>query len=229
MRDKLVAAGIHLAVSLIVAALILVLLFVIWFPSPLMQLGAVQGVQLILLVDLAIGPLLTLIVFKKGKSTLVLDLCVIVALQIGALAYGLNAVYGQTPSFLVLTYEGIYVVSRYEESRSLTEAQIDQLENLRQDTAKYAGKIPVFLLSEPENTMLRSAQNNGFMFNQSLAYYLNTSEYESFQGFDHLVQEGTASIRQLESGDTCIEVSLISAHGETTTCLKTRDNELIKT
>ncbi len=44
---------------------------------------------LLLLIDVVLGPLLTLIVYKKGKRTLVMDLAVIAALQLAALTYGL--------------------------------------------------------------------------------------------------------------------------------------------
>ena len=223
MKDKLVAAGIHLGVSLLVAGLILVLLFLIWFPSPLMSLGAVQGVQLLLLVDLAIGPLLTLLVFKKGKPSLVFDLSTIVVLQIAALSYGLSLVHSQTPSYLVLTYEGLYVVSRYEESTFLTEEQIEQLNEDKDGSALYAGKIPVLLLSEPENQSLRSAQNNGFMFSEALAYYLNISVYQPFQDFEHLISEGTAVMVQDRN---CVELKIMSPHGEELACIEEANGSL---
>ncbi|MBT5330856.1 MAG: hypothetical protein HOL48_03645 [Porticoccaceae bacterium] len=219
MKDKLVAAGIHLGISLLVAGLILVLLFVIWFPSPLMSLGAVEGVQLILLVDLAIGPLLTLIVFKKGKASLVLDLSVIVALQIAALAYGLTAVYSQTPSYLVLTYEGLYLVTRHEEKTYLEGSVFSMPEGLSENPARYAGKIPLYSMREPEDIEARSFQNNGFMFGESLPYYLNLPMYQSFDGFVHLIREGTATNLTIE-GQSCTQLALISVHGSEIACLQ---------
>ena len=40
-------------------------------------------------IDVILGPLLTLLVYKQGKKTLLFDLTVIVLLQISALGYGL--------------------------------------------------------------------------------------------------------------------------------------------
>jgi hypothetical protein len=223
MKDRLIASGIHLGISLLVAVFILLLLFLVWFPSPLMGLGAVQGVQLILLVDLAIGPLLTLVVFRRGKPSLVMDLSIIVVLQVAALTYGLITVYSQTPSFLVLTYEGLYVVSRHEEKTYLSDSELSMNGELLENPVRYAGKIPVFLLSEPQDMQARSMQNNGFMFGESLPYYLNTAKFQSFEDFNHLLQEGTAS----KSDDSdCVELNLISPHGEASACLQTAEQNL---
>lgn len=224
MKDRLIAAGIHLAISLVVASLILILLFVIWFPSPLMGLGAVQGVQIMLLVDLAIGPLLTLIVFKRGKRTLIMDLSVIAILQIAALGYGLTTVYGQAPSYMVLTYDGFYVVSRHEVNTLLAQAEFSIPEDLQEQPIKFAGKIPVYQLTESDNSIARSAQNNGFMFNQLLPYYLNVPKYQAFLDLDYLVNEGVATPVASEG---CIELMIISPHGETTACLSLEAGRLV--
>lgn len=86
---RLVAAGIHLAISLSVAMALLAALWFIWYPAPLFR--AVGGLDIFLMlvgVDVVLGPLLTLIVFKAGKKSLKFDLGVIVCLQVLALAYG---------------------------------------------------------------------------------------------------------------------------------------------
>jgi hypothetical protein len=63
-----------------------------------------RGVQLLgilALVDVVIGPLLTLIVFNPAKKSLKFDLSVIAMLQIGAMAFGLYTMWTTRPVFLV--------------------------------------------------------------------------------------------------------------------------------
>lgn len=126
-----------------------------------MGLGAVQGVQLILIVDLVIGPLCTFVVYKKGKKGMAIDLTVIGVLQIAALAYGLWAVNSQRPSYLVLTYTGLEVVSHYDEQLFLSENNGMTQEGLKSSSLKYQGLIPVLQLVEPSDAYTRGGSRIG--------------------------------------------------------------------
>lgn len=52
-------------------------------------------------VDVVLGPLLTLIVFKPGKPSLKFDMSVIVLVQLVALLCGATIIYQQRPTFTV--------------------------------------------------------------------------------------------------------------------------------
>lgn len=219
MKDKLIAAGLHLGISLIVAALLLLLLFVVWFPSPLMGLGAVQGVQLILLVDLAVGPLLTFIVFKKGKPSLVFDISVICTLQIAALTYGLITIYGQTPAYLVLSYNGLHVVSRYEVENYVHKNDLYIAEELTESPIGYQGRIPVYKFVEPADQSDRYKFRTDFEFEMSLPFHMNTAAYTSFENFDYLSSAGRGALNTDSNGNECFEIPIMSGHGQVLTCL----------
>lgn len=108
------AAGMHLAWSACVAAIAALMVFAIWYPWPYRQLSGGQELFLLVVgVDLVMGPLLTLSVFNPAKPRKVMfrDLAVIVALQLGALAYGLHTVYVARPVALVLENARFRVVS----------------------------------------------------------------------------------------------------------------------
>lgn len=113
------AAAWHLLASLLVAALAAILVFLVWYPYPY---GAVAGgnglFRLIVSVDVILGPLLTLVVFNRAKPRTELwrDLSIIVVLQLGALAYGLHAVYEVRP---------VYLVHEVDRFRVVTAADID--------------------------------------------------------------------------------------------------------
>ena len=103
------AAGIHLAISATIAAASLALIFGLWFPGPLFEAAGGLGLIFLLVsVDVSVGPLLTLIVFKSGKPGMKFDLAVIGVLQATALVYGLSVVALARPAFVV------FVVDRFE-------------------------------------------------------------------------------------------------------------------
>lgn len=115
LRDRLTAAAVHLALSAIVALAVLALVLLAWYPEPMTRLHGVDSILLIMLgVDVALGPLFTLIVFDRRKRNLSLDLATIAALQLGALAYGLHTVHQGRPAFVVLVKDRFEVVAPSE-------------------------------------------------------------------------------------------------------------------
>lgn len=99
----------HLLLSFLVALLVIGLVFFIWYPSPLATAVGVTHIFLMLLVvDVILGPLLGLLVYKEGKKTLKFDLSVIILMQIAALCYGVFSIEQGRPAWLV------YNVDRFE-------------------------------------------------------------------------------------------------------------------
>ncbi len=96
------AAAIHLCLSALIGAAVLAAMLLVWYPSPYFKvMGGSHLALLIIGVDVAIGPLLTLAVFVKGKKGLVFDLAVISLLQISALIYGANIMFEARPAYVV--------------------------------------------------------------------------------------------------------------------------------
>ena len=86
----------HLALSLLIFSSLIYVMALYWFPGELFFMdGGYEGIKLVAMVDLVLGPLLTLLLFKRGKPSLVFDLSVVACLQIAALAYGFYATYNQ--------------------------------------------------------------------------------------------------------------------------------------
>src|SRR5688572_18497634 len=103
------AAGIHLGISALIAAIVLAVIYLVWYPAPYFK--AMGGDQLLLLligVDVVIGPLITLIVYKAGKKGLTFDLAVIAFLQTAALVYGVSIAAQARPVY------SVFVVDRFE-------------------------------------------------------------------------------------------------------------------
>src|SRR5690554_4782220 len=86
---RIKCAAVHLLLSLIFAVTLYWLVFYIWYPQPLSVAVGVGSIFLmVLVVDMVLGPLLTFLVSKKDKASLIFDWSVIAVLQIAALAYG---------------------------------------------------------------------------------------------------------------------------------------------
>ncbi|HEY6820894.1 MAG TPA: TfpX/TfpZ family type IV pilin accessory protein [Burkholderiales bacterium] len=96
------ASGLHLAISAFIAASGLVLMLAVWYPDPLFEAAGGAGLLVLLTgVDVVVGPLITLIIFRSGKRGLKFDLCVIGAVQLAALLYGMHVVYLARPVYMV--------------------------------------------------------------------------------------------------------------------------------
>jgi len=102
---KRIRAGLlHLALSAVLATVIVLLISRLWYPDELFALARGRDIFFLLLtVDIVLGPTLTLVVFdvRKRWRELGRDLAVIGALQLGAMIYGLSVVLGGRPAYVV--------------------------------------------------------------------------------------------------------------------------------
>jgi hypothetical protein len=106
------AATIHLSISCVVACLALVFIWLVFYPDFYFRLsGGLKLFFLIVGVDVVIGPLLTLAVYKAGKKGLKFDLCVIAFLQVMALAYGFHTMWIARPVYTAFVGDRLVVVS----------------------------------------------------------------------------------------------------------------------
>ncbi|MEB4593393.1 TfpX/TfpZ family type IV pilin accessory protein [Candidatus Thiothrix sp. Deng01] len=108
IRQKLKASLIHLVISASVIGCFLIFALTVWYPQPFFDISGLQHIILLLIsVDVILGPLLTLVVFKPKKSTLKLDLSVIAIIQIIALGYGMYTIYAAHPLYVA------YAIDRF--------------------------------------------------------------------------------------------------------------------
>ncbi|MFD2273550.1 hypothetical protein ACFS07_27565 [Undibacterium arcticum] len=85
---------------------------------------AIGGQQIFFLlvvgIDVVLGPLLTLVVFKVGKKSLKFDLAVIALLQLGAMVYGVSTLLEARPAYVAALGDQFQVVQASE----LTDANL---------------------------------------------------------------------------------------------------------
>ena len=109
---RLKASAIHLLISALIVGVIFALIFFVWYPAPTFLIAGAFSIVLILIgVDLVLGPLLTMIVYKKDKPGLKLDLAVIAAIQLIALVYGTFTLYQERPYYMVFIVDRLNLVT----------------------------------------------------------------------------------------------------------------------
>jgi hypothetical protein len=104
----------HLIFSLILAGIVSILIFGVWFPAPFGEIsGGFALFALILGVDIVCGPILTLLLLHPSKSfkARAVDLILILFIQLGALIYGLHSLSLARPLALVFEVDRFRVIT----------------------------------------------------------------------------------------------------------------------
>lgn len=180
------AAAVHLLGSLLVAALAAVLVFYLWYPFPYGELaGGRELFVLVVLVDIVLGPLLTLVLFAPSKISRELwrDLIIVVIIQLYALGYGVWTVWQARPLFLVVELDRFKVISR----PALEEGLIKALPRVLQPHS-FSGPITV-AIREPKNL----TEKNTVLF-ESLQGGRDYGERPDF----YVPYEGAAALKSLK-------------------------------
>jgi hypothetical protein len=108
------AMTVHLGLSLLVAGVVALLVFTIWFPYPYRELaGGSELFILVMAVDIVCGPLLTFVLFSptKPRKEMLTDISLIVVIQLIALCYGIWNVWQIRPLYLVQEADRFNIIS----------------------------------------------------------------------------------------------------------------------
>jgi len=114
LRDRAVAAALHLLISAAVAGLAALLVFGLWYPGPFRLLAGGRDLFLLVTaVDVVLGPVLTFSVFnrEKGIRHLRRDLAMIGLVQLAGLGYGLHTVFIARPVAMVFEVDRLRLVT----------------------------------------------------------------------------------------------------------------------
>ncbi len=138
---KLRAFAIHLIASAGIVLALLGLMLWVWYPAPYFEInGGWQVLRILAGVDVVLGPLLTLIVFKPGKPSLKFDMSCIVLMQLAALIYGGTIIYQQRPAFVVFGTDRFTTVTA-------AEVEFDKLKH--SELQRVAGIGPLLAQARP--------------------------------------------------------------------------------
>lgn len=134
MRFRVTASGLHLLASACVLSLILGTLYAGWYRWPGWYLtGVLHVLAVLLIVDLALGPTVTLIIAnpRKPRRELTRDISIIVIVQLAALVYGASALWRGRPLYYTFSADRLEMVQA-------SDLQPDELALARRDNPALA-------------------------------------------------------------------------------------------
>ena len=155
-KNRYQAFCMHLAISALIAALIIYICFYYWYQQPLFKAGGSEGIFILLSIDLVLGPLLTLIIFNPAKKSLKWDLTAIGLIQALSLSAGLYFVYNEKPDLVVLSAKGVNIISRADRIHFIDNNTYKKLKT-KSNTEKtpfFIAKIP---FDDPANALKSAA------------------------------------------------------------------------
>lgn len=113
MRFRLKAFGLHVSASAAVLTVVLGSFWILWYRWPGWYLAAVvHVVGILVMVDLVLGPTLTLVVASpaKPRRELARDIAVIVTVQVAALIYGATTLWLGRPLYYTFSADRLEMV-----------------------------------------------------------------------------------------------------------------------
>jgi hypothetical protein len=113
MKFRLKACGLHLAASATALALVCATLYLGWYRWPGWYLTGLPHILLLMVgVDVALGPFLTLVVASPGKAQRVLarDIVIIVIVQLTAFVYGTTVLWQGRPLYYAFSVNQLQIV-----------------------------------------------------------------------------------------------------------------------
>lgn len=204
-------------------------MLVFWFPGELFLLdGGWQGLKLVAMVDLVLGPALTLLLYKPGKPKLVLDMSMIAAFQIAALAYGFYATYQQRTVALVYAENMFNTLSA--STHRLANDELRQLELEPRQVQDIANGRPALVYSDYPRPgelgeYIASLLNNYPESHERSDRYIpidgkldtlaqSSVDDEAIAAFPDPIQEAIAASRAAHGGETLALHRFKAAYGQ---------------
>jgi len=188
------AFAVHLGISIVIFAALGYLILFHWYPDFFFASdGGWQGIRIVALVDLVLGPTLTLVVYKKGKPSLRFDLTCIGVLQAVCLAAGVWVVYSERPIAMVFS-DGTFT--------SMTTGDYEEYEQEVPDWEGFPGPAPIWIsVRLPEDPSLQAtARQKALQSGKPLRTFAEF--YEAFEP-DHVNPDRDGlSTRELTERDS---------------------------
>ncbi|WP_307703763.1 TfpX/TfpZ family type IV pilin accessory protein [Variovorax paradoxus] len=190
MNSRFRASGIHFLCSMLLALAALGVVYLVWYPVPLAAAIGVGHIFLILLaVDIVIGPLLTFVVYKKGKKSLFFDLTVIAILQGAAFAYGLHAIAVARPAWIVFNVDRFDLVQAHELDRRFLLDTDEAFRNPSWTGPRWVASQTPLDLQKRNQLILESAVGGGDLPQRPDLYVAIKQETENIRRMAHPLQE----------------------------------------
>ncbi len=184
----------HFILSCAISILPAYLIVYHWYPDIFFAIdGGREGMQIIIGLNLILGPLLTLVVYKTGKSGLIFDLILIGIIQASCLTFGLYTVYIERPIFFVYYDKHFYSSSADTYSNYHVDVP---------DPLIFSEKIPAKVASLLPENPIEEADFRLMLYRNQIPPWVYERTYVKLDGqMDKILEEG-ASEEELLNRDT---------------------------
>lgn len=190
VKEKFKAFALHFALSLLILTLIISFIYLMWYPSSLLEaVGGGKILWLIILIDVILGPILTFIVYKKHKKTLKMDLVVIGCVQLLALGLGVSSLALAKPVWIVFNGNKFELIQRNEI------IQLNEDIPEKYQSSRYWSKPEFVAVELSSNAEIRQKQImdevfSGISLAQQPAHYVEIEKiFPKFQSIASLVAQ----------------------------------------
>ncbi|OOW14127.1 TfpX/TfpZ family type IV pilin accessory protein [Acinetobacter sp. MF4640] len=201
----------HLTLSLVFSIILLGLLLSFWYQMPLAKAVGVTSIILILFfIDITLGPLLGLLVYKEHKKCLKFDLSIIIIIQIFALLYGVYTLEQGRPVWIA------YNVDRFELVRK-NELIIENLDQAKTQFQKTSFLRPQYVSVEFSKDKL---QRENDMFAEALGGISIAQKPERYVDFIQAIpqiKQQAKNVKELEQyNDQMLVQQILEKYPEAT-------------
>lgn len=211
-QTRWAAAGIHLGLSVVIFAVIMIFMWFYWYPGALFEsAGGWQGVKIIAAIDVVLGPLLTLIIYNAGKKArdLTVDLGAIALIQFACLGAGLYVVINERPVAIVLVHDTFYTLKQ-------NDLDINEIPPSAWQGASANG-LELVYVEMPDDPAERQAM---LAVNEVMGGSLSTrfDLYQPIPRHVDTVKKHLAEVSLSGTNTSCYTVNLISSYHSGTVC-----------
>ena len=206
--SRYLAAFYHLLISLVVFVFLAYLVLYVWYPGFFYTIdGGWEGMRIIIGVDLVLGPLLTLIVFKAGKRGLKFDLTAIGVFQSVCLLAGTFIVYSERPLFFIYYDEHFYSASADTYTR---------YQQTTPDPRYFSTNTPAMVVSTVPDDPIEEADFREQLHKRRLPIWAYDRSYSPIEPYFDTVLTQSYDLTELRGRDTENELEVwLQKHGGT--------------
>ncbi|MFT7688084.1 MAG: hypothetical protein ACI9FB_003444 [Candidatus Azotimanducaceae bacterium] len=191
--SRVKAFSYHLAISLVIFFILAYLIIEIWYPDFFFKIdGGWEGIRLIIGVDLVLGPLLTLVIYKAGKPGLKFDLGCIAAVQSLCLMAGVYVIYSERPLYFIYFEDHFYSASAgtYENYRMDVPHSLDSSE-----------AFPIKVISKLPDSPIEKADFLKIIFQDSIPAWAYGPTYRDLDDYMSVVVAGGVTEEEFNQRD----------------------------
>lgn len=190
--SRYLAAFYHLLISFSVFLVLASIVLLVWFPDFFYTIdGGWEGMRIVIGVDLVLGPMLTMVVFKAGKPGLKFDLAVIGTLQASCLLAGVLVVYSERPLFFIYYDKHFY---------SASADTYERFELTPPDPADFGG-APAFVIAKAPDNPIEEAGFRKVLYQMGVPIWVYEKSYAPLEDYLPEILDDGVSRQEIETRD----------------------------